>query len=227
MSTETPSLHLVSHHLCPYVQRAAIMLCHKAIDHRRSYIDLAAKPDWFLALSPLGRTPVLVTPQGALFESQVIVDYLDEVTPGSLFPEDSFARARQRAWIAFGSETLAAIAALYSAADAAAFEAARGGLRGKLERIEREVIGPFFDGPLFQMIDGVWGTVFRYFDVLDDFPELRLTAGLERVGRWRRQIAGVPAVAAAAPADYASRLRRFLATRPSHLGQRVGALEPG
>jgi hypothetical protein len=38
---------LVSHHLCPYVQRAAIALAEKAVLFERAYIDLADKPAWF------------------------------------------------------------------------------------------------------------------------------------------------------------------------------------
>ena len=40
------SLTLVSHDLCPYVQRAAIALLEKGIPFERSIIDLSAKPDW-------------------------------------------------------------------------------------------------------------------------------------------------------------------------------------
>jgi glutathione S-transferase len=42
-----PGLELVSHHLCPYVQRAAIVLDEKGIAFDRTYVDLADKPDWF------------------------------------------------------------------------------------------------------------------------------------------------------------------------------------
>ena len=44
-----PKLQLVSHDLCPYVQRAAIALTEKGVAFERTYVDLAAKPDWFLA----------------------------------------------------------------------------------------------------------------------------------------------------------------------------------
>ena len=47
-------LTLVSHRLCPYVQRAAIALAEKAVPFERVYVDLADKPAWFLALSTLG-----------------------------------------------------------------------------------------------------------------------------------------------------------------------------
>ena len=54
-----PDLTLISHHLCPYVQRAVIALTEKGVAFERVYVDLANKPDWFKALSPLGKTPVL------------------------------------------------------------------------------------------------------------------------------------------------------------------------
>ena len=51
-------LKLISHKLCPYVQRAVIALSEKGVPFERIDIDLANKPDWFLKVSPLGKTPV-------------------------------------------------------------------------------------------------------------------------------------------------------------------------
>ena len=48
-------LTLVSHHLCPYVQRAAIALDEKGVAFERVIIDLAAKPEWFRPSRPSGR----------------------------------------------------------------------------------------------------------------------------------------------------------------------------
>lgn len=222
------ALHLVSHHLCPYVQRAAIVLAEKNIPHQRTYIDLADKPDWFRAASPLGRVPLLQTDGAVLFESQVIAEYLDETTPGSLLPGDALERARHRAWIAFGSETLNAIGAFYSAGDEAVFDAKRAALREKFERIEPEIAGPYFGGEAFGMIDGVWGTVFRYLDVFEAVGDVALLDRLDAATRWRRRIALRPSVIEAAPADYFDRLMRFLARRDSHLGRMAArrVLEP-
>ena len=50
---------LVSHHLCPYVQRAAIAFAEKGAPFERVTISLDEKPAWFAALSPLG-VPSLV-----------------------------------------------------------------------------------------------------------------------------------------------------------------------
>lgn len=117
-----PELKLVSHHLCPYVQRAVITLLEKEIPHQRTYIDLSNKPDWFRQISPLGKVPLLKVGDEVLFESAVICEYLDEITPGSLHPTDPLAKAKHRAWIEFGSSILNTIAGFYNAATEEAFE---------------------------------------------------------------------------------------------------------
>ena len=54
------ALKLISHKLCPYVQRAVIALLERGVPFERIDIDLADKPDWFRKISPLGKVPVLV-----------------------------------------------------------------------------------------------------------------------------------------------------------------------
>ena len=74
----TSHLKLISHKLCPYVQRAVIALTEKAVAFERVDVDLANKPEWFLAISPLGKTPVLKIGEIPIFESAVILEYLEE-----------------------------------------------------------------------------------------------------------------------------------------------------
>src|SRR6266568_1806165 len=89
-------LKLISHKLCPYVQRAVIALTEKGIAFERIDIDLANKPDWFLAISPLGKTPVLQVGDTAIFESAVILEYLEETQPKPLHPDDPLRRRASR-----------------------------------------------------------------------------------------------------------------------------------
>ncbi len=213
--------HLISHHLCPYVQRAVIVLTEKQIPHRRTYIDLANKPEWFSELSPLGRVPVLEAGGSVIFESQVIAEYLDEITPGSLHPAEPLDKARHRSWIEFGSETLNAVGAFYTARDPETFEAKRKALRDKFERIEPEVTGPFFDGERFHMIDGVWGTIFRYFDVFDQIADFGVMTGLTNTKAWRAAVSSRPSVVAAPPEGYPERLKKFLRDRGSVLSKQL------
>ena len=87
-------LKLISHKLCPYVQRAVIALTEKGVAFERIDIDLANKPDWFLKISPLGKTPVLVVGDHAIFESAVILEYLEETQASPLHPADALAPRR-------------------------------------------------------------------------------------------------------------------------------------
>src|SRR5215467_13732715 len=128
-------LTLISHRLCPYVQRAAIALAEKAVPFDRIDVDLAAKPAWFTAISPLGKTPVLKVGDTAIFESAAILEYLEETQPRPLHPADPLARAEHRGWIAFLSAVLDDIWGFYAAADAAAFAAKAGALTLRFQRI--------------------------------------------------------------------------------------------
>ena len=125
---------LISFALCPYVQRALIVLKEKNVPFERVDIDLANKPDWFLKLSPLGKVPVLQSGDNVLFESQVIAEYLDEVTDGSLHPSDPIEKAVHRAWIEFASQTLNAIWGFYVSENEEDFLKAREVIVDKFKR---------------------------------------------------------------------------------------------
>lgn len=217
-------LTLVSHHLCPYVQRAAIALAEKGVAFERITIDLAAKPDWFKAISPLGKVPLLrvARPGGGeavLFESAVICEFIEETQAGpALHPGDPIERAEHRAWIEFGSSVLGDIYAIETTPDAALFEAKRRGLVQKFARLEDVLgTGPFFAGGRFSLVDAAFGPVFRYFDVFDSIADLGILAGKPKVAAWRRALADRPSVRSAVAADYPERLLRFLQAQDSHL----------
>ncbi len=222
MTHPTHDLTLISHPLCPYVQRAVIALTEKSLHFTRIDIDLANKPDWFLALSPLGKTPVLRAGGQPIFESAAIIEYLEETAPGALHPSDLLERARHRGWVEFASTVLNGIACLYNARDAQAFTAAARALHDRFMQAEAALgTGPWFAGPHFSLVDAAFAPVFRYFDVLDQIGDFTILTGLPKVAAWRAALAARPSVRTAAPADYPARLARFLAARPSHLGALV------
>ena len=217
-------LTLVSHHLCPYVQRAAIALMEKGVAFDRVTIDLADKPDWFKAVSPLGKVPLLRVArpgrsEAVLFESAAICEYIEETQAGpALHPSDPVERAEHRAWIEFGSSTLADIYAIETTPDATVFEAKRQALTQKFARLEAVLGGgPYFAGNRFSLVDAAFGPVFRYFDVFDGIADLGILSGKPKVVAWRHALADRPSVRSAVAADYPERLRRFLDAQDSHL----------
>ena len=98
---------LVSAELCPYVERVRILLAAKGVPFETRTVDLKNKPDWFLALSPRGRVPLLSIDGEVVFESSVINELLEELHPEPrLFPREPVARARARSWIVFVNDEL-------------------------------------------------------------------------------------------------------------------------
>jgi glutathione S-transferase len=211
-------LRLISHKLCPYVQRAVIALTEKGVAFERVDVDLADKPGWFLAISPLGRTPVLQVGDTAIFESAVILEYLEETQAKPLHPSNPLRRAEHRGWIEFGSTVLSDIAGFYSAPDEVAFEAKATQLEARFARLEARVAAaPWFDGDDFSLVDAVFGPVFRYFDVFDEIGDFGILAGKPKLARWRALLAARPSVRTAVSAEYPALLRDFLNRRNSWL----------
>jgi glutathione S-transferase len=216
----TAKLKLISHKLCPYVQRAVIALTEKGVPFERIDIDLANKPAWFLAISPLGKTPVLQVGDTAIFESAVILEYLEETQPKPLHPTAPLTRAEHRAWIEFGSTVLGDIAGFYAASDEAAFAARTAQLEQRFARLETRVAAsPWFDGGEFSLVDAVFGPVLRYFDVFDAIADFGILAGKPKLARWRQALAARRSVRAAVGADYPVLLRDFLNRRQAWLSQ--------
>jgi glutathione S-transferase len=214
-----PPLTLVSHALCPYVQRAAIVLAEKGVAYRRIDIDLAAKPDWFVELSPFGKTPLLRVGATALFESAVICEYLDETVLPRLHPVDPLERARHRAGVELASALLSSIGAFYDAADAAGLRQRRDELVHRFRQFDAALgDGPFFAGTAFGMVDAAIAPAFRYVDVFDTLQDFGFFDATPKVRRWRAALTGRPSVRAAVRTDYPERLLGFLRKRPSMLG---------
>jgi glutathione S-transferase len=213
-------LKLISHKLCPYVQRAVIALTEKGVPFERVDIDLDNKPEWFLKVSPLGKTPVLVVGDKAIFESAVILEYLEETQPKPLHPNDPLARAEHRAWIEFNSAVLGDIWGLEIATDEATFKAKAKQLEGKLALLEKRLVGtPWFDGENFSLVDAVFGPAFRYFDVIDAIGDFGIFADKPKLVQWRKQLAARPSIQNAVSADYNALLRAFLARKGAYLSQ--------
>lgn len=204
-------LQLVSHDLCPYVQRAVIALVEKDVAFERIYVDLAAKPEWFLQLSPLGQVPLLKVGDDVIFESAVILEYLEETQPHPLYPADPMARARQRAFIEFSSAILSDIWGMEIAPDHNTLNTKVQALTAKFARVESELgQGPWFAGNAFGLVDAAFAPVFRYFENFDAIFDHAILAQKPKMAAWRAALLARPSVRGAVAIDYRDRLDRFI-----------------
>ena len=91
----------------PYVRKVRIVMAEKKLDYQHELEDVWAS-DKILKSNPLGKVPCLVLPGGeAIFDSRVIVEYLDTRSPVSrLIPESSRERIEVRTWEALADGIL-------------------------------------------------------------------------------------------------------------------------
>jgi len=147
----------------PYAWRVQLALEHKALEYERKVLSFSAgdtrKPE-FLALNPRHRVPVIVDGDFVLYESNAIVEYLDEAYAGRgspLFPGDVRQRALVRRLIAeadnyFDKATDPIVDEAFSKKpeerDAGKLAAASEGLKEEFAMFTRSMRGDFLAGPL-------------------------------------------------------------------------------
>ena len=183
-------LELISFNICPFVQRSVITLLHKGVDHKITYIDLASPPDWFLAISPLGKVPILrVKGETALFESAVINEYIDEVTPNPMMPADALTRGVHRGWIEFCSGCLVNMFMALMAKTQEAYEEKCQSLAENLARLETIVqTGPFFAGNQLALIDFAYAPLFTRLDLINRRQTMASLDELPKVSGWSESL---------------------------------------
>lgn len=224
-----PTFKLISAATCPFVQRSAITLEHKQVTYEIEFIDLADKPQWFLDLSPLGKVPVLVVSEAereiVLFESAVINEYLDEITPGSLLPADPLVRARHRAMIEFASAMIADSWRMSTAPNEQAALDHAHALRDKLARLEAELVGPFYTGDQLSLVDTATIPMLqRLAWTVEIAPELAVFDELRKVRAWYEAAIELDAVKRSAVPDLRDLFRAYLAGRAdSWVGSKLAA----
>ena len=177
------------------------LLLEKGIPHDVEFIDLANKPAWFLAVSPMGRVPVLLVDGRPVFESSIINELIEELHPRpAMFPAEPLARAEARAWIVFAND--AVMPASYRASLAlAAGETGEplsrplAELSDALSKLEAQLArggGPFFLGREFGLVDAAYAPFFRRWRIAEGWggPEAKLLARFPRVSAWAPMGAG-------------------------------------
>ncbi|MCB9549526.1 MAG: glutathione S-transferase family protein, partial [Myxococcales bacterium] len=188
-------MRLVSFDLCPFVQRSTIALNEKDLPHTIEYIDLAAKPAWFLEISPHGRVPLLQVDDTVLFESLAILEYLDETHGDRLHPADPLARARDRAWFPVVDAFFASGYQLCIAPDEDRFAAQLAASRQHMAKLEDQIQGPLWRGDAFTLMDAVAYPGLQRLRWLDRaFGGLGLFDATPRVDRWEAALSDRPSI---------------------------------
>ncbi|MCU7916377.1 MAG: glutathione S-transferase family protein [Candidatus Thiodiazotropha sp. (ex Gloverina cf. vestifex)] len=212
------SIKLVSFVLCPFVQRAVIVLREKGVLHDIEYIELDDPPEWFRQLSPLGKVPLLLVDDEVLFESSVILDYLDEVNPPRLHPGDPLRRAQHKSWIEFGSGLLMLQHGLAMAENESLFYEKLSELNKNLERLLPPLRQSLFgDKEHFSLVDMAYAPFFMRQSILATRrPEITSSHSAE-IMDWAHTLLARPCVESSVVPDFSTKYMDFLQDKGSWL----------
>lgn len=212
------TLKLVSFSLCPFVQRAVITLKEKQVDFELQYIDLESPPDWFKRLSPLGKVPLLQVGEEVLFESAVIIDYLDEVFQPRLHPGDPLKRAQHRAWIEYGSGLLLDQHAICIAKDRLEYQAKVEKFRQNLARVASPLEKGLFESDSgFTLVDAAYAPLFMRMAILNDLGSDGWDRYPQSIAKWAICLLQRPSVAASVIGGFAEKYVTHFAQQGSWL----------
>jgi glutathione S-transferase len=217
-------IKLVSFILCPFVQRSVILLEKKQIQYQLEYIDLEQPPAWFRQFSPMGKVPLMMVDGEVLFESAVILDFLDESFSPRFHPKDILKRAQHKAWIEFGSNLLVSQHGMALAQDEETFEERRGDLeRELLHLITPLEQGLFGDPAHFSLVDAAYAPLFMRLSLLARFNQSVKIEYPVPVAEWAERLSSLPCVRGSVVDDFPQQFRNYLEKKGAWLtgGARV------
>ncbi|HUK61437.1 MAG TPA: glutathione S-transferase family protein [Stellaceae bacterium] len=217
---------LVSFKTCPWVQRAAIVLREKNIDFEFRHIEPDNRPDWFLAISPHKKVPVLrIDDKVSLFESSAISEYLDETIAPRLHPEDPIERAVNRAWTDYVPTFAESVTGSAYADNEAEYKAAIAKIPTAFERLEKALEkqgkGPFFNGTKYSLVDASYAPFLQRYYYLDRVKKLGLIEKYPRVKAWADALVARPSTHSFPEAEFEAMYRANLKRRNKWLSQFV------
>jgi len=222
-------LKLVSFKACPFVQRVAITLQYKGIDYDIEYIDLANPPEWFLAISPLKKVPLLIVDGTVIFESAVINEYIDEAYPPTFHPQDLLMKAINRSWIEFCNNISLYTFQLTIKEKKNDFEDTLEALLNDFDLVENYLKAqPFFNGEQFSLVDSSYAPVFQRLECLAQIynpiidPERH-----PKLVKWKDNLLSLKAVKRSTVEEIQSLYYQLLWTRQGYISQFLNEREYG
>jgi glutathione S-transferase len=177
-------IKVVSFKICPFVQRVTAALEARSIPYKIEYISLSNPPDWFSGISPNAQVPLLITESGAvLFESDAIVEYLDEAYGPMQVGVSPEQHAIDRAWSYQASKHYLVQCGAMRSSDEGTLASRTQDLGKAFARVESALEnGPFFHGQSLGNVDISWLPLLHRaaiieqhtsYDFLEEFPKVK------------------------------------------------------
>lgn len=213
-------LKIISYKICPFVQRVTAMLEAKQMPYKIDYISLKDKPDWFLDVSPNGQVPVLITENGtALFESDAIVEYIDEIAPPmhpGLSPEQ---KAIERAWSYQAAKNYLVQCSTMRSHDKATLEERAEKLSSLFGKAEQQLSDEgFFSGAQIGNVDMAWLPLLHRANIIERHAGYDFLKGFPTVKAWQKRLLETGLAKKSVSEDFEKLFVEFYLSDQTYLG---------
>jgi len=214
------SLKVVSFKICPFVQRVTALLEAKKIPYEIEFINLSDKPQWFLDISPNAQVPILVTKSGqTLFESDAIVEYIDDVygpIEGNVSHEQ---RAIDRAWSYQASKHYLVQCSAQRSSDKNTLVERTEKLGKAFAKVEQELgEGPYFKGKSLSNVDIAWLPLLHRAAVINKHSCYDFLDGYPKVKSWQSALLETGLAEKSVSEDFIESFSNFYLSDVTYLG---------
>jgi glutathione S-transferase len=200
-------LKLIATLTSPYARKVRIALAEKKFEYALVEDSPWVAGNAVAELNPLGKIPVLVLDDGTrLFDSRVIVEYLDTVSPVSrLIPEPSRQRIAVKRWEALADGICDAASAVFLERKRPLRQQSKDWIARQRGKIDRSVIDiaqelgerAWCNGEAYSLADIATGCALGYLDLR--FPEIDWRGAHPNLVALADKLAGRPSFAESVP----------------------------
>ncbi|NRA87518.1 MAG: glutathione S-transferase family protein [Rhizobiales bacterium] len=214
-------LKIINFKICPFVERVTALLEHKKIEYEIEYIDLSNKPKWFLEIAPNGQVPVLITENGkALFESDAIVEYLEEAyvpLQENISAED---RAENRAWSYLATKHYLVQCAAQRSSNLALLNERVAKLGKLFDKVEAKLgAHRFFNGSELSMVDIAWLPLLHRASIIQNHSGFDFLGNRPKLKKWQMEILDLGLAQKAVAPDFVEAFSKFYLSDKTYLGR--------
>ena len=214
-------MKIVSFKICPFVQRVTALLEAKGIAYDLEFISLNDKPQWFLDVSPHGQVPVLITDSGTtLFESDAIVEYLEEAYPVLNPDESPEQRALNRAWSQLATKNYLIQCSAQRSPDSTALMERSEKLSQAFDKIEAALgTSPYFNGETIGTVDISWLVLLHRAHIIETHTGFDFIGERSKLKFWQKALMASGLAEKSVTPDFETAFADFYLSDETYLGR--------
>ena len=211
---------VISFTICPFAQRVTALLEAKKVPYEIEYISLKDKPQWFLDVSPNGQVPILITDNGTvLFESDAIVEYVDDITAPLEVGVTPEQHAIDRAWSYQAAKHYLVQCSTMRSADKETLAERSEKLGKAFAKAEKAIgNGPFFKGEALSNVDIAWLPLLHRAAIIEKHTCHDFLADYPKVKAWQRAMMETGLAEKSVSEDFEEAFTGFYLSENTYLG---------